>query len=173
MDKHSKAEYPTNDPFEQHFQDWYRGVQLDARAQREQRNMQTLIQRLINDGHNVTHDYMRDVIIVDQDTPVYCEISAQVAREMFPERLIDWVNAVQFKHIWKVRAKLGNEKDRIIITESDIKALYLSIGQLVLRGATEINVNLDKALYVRYNRIEYYPADKQTDGSQEGSNDGE
>ena len=163
----------SNDPFEKYFQEWYRGVQLDAQAQREQKNVNDLIQRLVSDGHAVVQDYTRGVIVVDKDTPVYMEISMQVAREMEPGALIDWVNGMQRRHSWTVYAVKQDGMLYRIASTSDIKDLYARVGHLAVSGATEIRIDLDNAPYTRYSREEYYPADKQTNESQEGSNNGE
>lgn len=79
------------DPFDKVLHDWYRGIQMDVKAQQEQRNIDTFINALKQRGHTVTFDETCFYLYVDAGTDHALTITAENAREMEPEMLLQWV----------------------------------------------------------------------------------
>lgn len=79
------------DPFEEHLQQWMRGVQQEARARQEDCNLSKLTSLLQASGHTVSWDKTYHYLSVNANGPRPLTITAQNAREMQPETLLQWV----------------------------------------------------------------------------------
>lgn len=79
------------DPFDKALHDWYRGIQMDVKAQQEQRNIDALINALKRRGHAVTFDKTCFYLYVDAGTDHALTITTENAREMGAETLLQWV----------------------------------------------------------------------------------
>ena len=79
------------DPFDKVLHDWYRGIQMDVKSQREQRNLATLVDALKLRGHTVTFDKTYFYLHVDAGTNHALTVTTENAREMETETLLQWV----------------------------------------------------------------------------------
>ena len=90
----------TSDQFEQHLNDWLRSVHLDTVAEREQRNIDTFIKTLVEQGHSVrifNYGYHLDIdekIVVNRDC----------ARKVPTKQLITWIDeALERSQQWEYK----------------------------------------------------------------------
>jgi hypothetical protein len=79
------------DSFDKVLHEWYRGIQMDVKAQQEQRNIDALINALKLRGHTVAFDKTYFYLYVDTDTDHKLTITTESAREMETETLLKWV----------------------------------------------------------------------------------
>lgn len=79
------------DPFDKVLHDWYRGVQMDVKAQQEEHNLTALVNVLKQRGHTVTFDETCFYLYVDAGTDHALTITTENAREMELEVLLQWV----------------------------------------------------------------------------------
>lgn len=79
-----------SDPFEEHFQQWLHGVAWEAKVRQEEQNLNTLVKTLKERGYEVKLEPPY-YIQVNPDTLLQLTITASVARETDPTKLLEWV----------------------------------------------------------------------------------
>jgi len=92
------------DTFEQHVNKWLRDIYRDSKAVQEQRNFDTLIKTLQEQGHSV-HINLRSICVDELST-----ITIESARTVPVETLVEWVNDNNVRETLRRTQQHGNQE---------------------------------------------------------------